>query len=172
MRLIDICVVSLQVCLFFLLALCCFNVAIKHPGKNCIPLYSRWSLENKVYKVQVYKNCGLVSVNVLDEMEFIMVCSLIKFQRTSSFLVRIKLFPSFKFSPSFKTGEVDTNKLSSSRQTPQSFVLSWSLRVRMRTVAREATDMWKRSCHAFLRPSRYRLHKTITLSRTNDFTLF
>lgn len=39
-------------------------------------------------------------------------------------------------------------------QTPQSLVLSWSLRARMRKVEREATEMWKISCHAFLRPSR------------------
>lgn len=57
-------------------------------------------------------------------------------------------------------------------QTPQSLVLSCGFRVRVRNVEREATAMWKSSCHAFLRPSRWRLHSTTTASRAKDLCFF
>lgn len=76
------------------------------------------------------------------------------------------------FSPALKTAAVQQISLSCAPQTPQSLVLSWTLRVRMSTVDKEATETWKRSCHAFLKPSRCKLHRTITLNRVKHFSFF
>lgn len=56
--------------------------------------------------------------------------------------------------------------------TPQSMFLSSSLRWRVSSVERQATDMWKASCQMFLRPKRKALHKMMIVRRVKDFSFF